>query len=187
MNTAALDLIHGDRVFIPGLTAYIIPSYMEKDFGNGADEPIIEEGHNVLTLSLKLARTMGCNPIICVGIDLSYSEGKSYSSGIANHPLYPAKKNLRTKVYEDKLVVRRDIYGNEVNTLWKWISEAIWYGETAKKSPELLLINATEGGIGFPHVLHMKLQEVKELYLKKTYDLTSWLQGAIQASPRATN
>ncbi|HEV8052004.1 MAG TPA: hypothetical protein VGP47_05880, partial [Parachlamydiaceae bacterium] len=84
---------------------------------------------------------------------------------------------------EDELISKLDIYGKPVFTLWKWIAESMWYTHFADQHPECSLINATEGGIGFPEVVNMPLAEVKQKYLDKQLDLKSLLHGEIQNSP----
>jgi hypothetical protein len=80
-------------------------------------------------------------------------------------------------------ILKEDIHGKQLYTLWKWIAESEWIGNYAKAHPELTLINATEGGLGFPGVSNQKLSEVAEKYLNQTYDLRARIHGEIQNSP----
>lgn len=181
----ALEIVHGDRLYVSGSAGYNITKWMEKalglrDLGKGENE--LEEGHNVLNFSLALAHLMGCNPIITVGVDLAYSQGNSYASGIINHPIHNRQSHFKTKHIEEELVCKLDIYGSPVYTLWKWIGEASWYGGFAKAHPDVTIINATEGGIGFPEIINLTLLQVCDNFLKNPADLTAMVYGEIQNS-----
>lgn len=181
MRHDALQMVHGDRLYINGSGGYQIGKWLEKQLGN--EDPIeLEEGYNVLNFSVLFAHLMGCNPIICVGVDLAYSEGQSYASGVASHPLHNLKGNFRTKYEEEELIPKKDIHGFPIFTLWKWIAESMWYTYFFDTYPDTTLINATEGGIGFPKVPNLTLQEVKDKYLQKEYDLATRIHGEIQNS-----
>ena len=181
MSHEAFEIVHGDRLYVTGTIGYGLGEWMEQKLGF-AQEEVIEEGFNVLNFSLVLAHAMGCNPIICVGIDLAYSRGKPYASGMASHPIHDFKDHFRTKEISEELISKDDIFGKPVVTLWKWISEAGWYTIFASQHPEMTLINATEGGIGFDRIPNMPLAEVKSQYLGKQYDIYTRLQGEIQNS-----
>lgn len=178
----ALRMVHGDQLFITGAGGYTISEWFEKNLNIKKADIELTEGCNVLNFSLSIAHAMGCNPIICVGIDLAYSEGHSYAPGLISHPIHEYKSSFRTKHTSEELVLKRDIYGEPIHTLWKLIAEAIWYSTYADTNPDILMINATEGGIGFPNVENMPLATVAERYLKKQYDVSAWVHEEIQNS-----
>lgn len=177
----ALEMVHGDRLYVTGTGGYDIGKWFEKQLD--VDVPELQEGFNVLNFSVMVAHALGCNPIICVGIDLAYSEGDSYAAGVTNHPIHSRRSNFRTKNIEDELIVKNDIFGKPVYTLWKWVAESLWYTHFAAAHPNCTLINATEGGIGFTNIPNMPLAEVKETYLEKQLDIKAKLHGEIQNSP----
>jgi len=177
----ALEIIHGDKLFVTGMTSYAIGKWVEEKLGI-AQENELQEGFNVLNFSVSLAHVMGCNPIILVGIDLAYSAGESYASGIVSHPLHDRRNYFRTKTIEDDLITKPDINGFPVFTQWKWLAESFWYSLFRNEHPQTLLINATEGGIGFPGILNMTLKDVQNQFLAKQYDIKTFLQGEIQNS-----
>lgn len=185
MNPKAVEMIQGDKLLVTSGCIQQSPKWVEGKLGTHGLN--IEEGFNVLNASVVLASIMGCNPIICVGIDLAYSEGQSYASGIESHPIHDRIENFRTKRVEEDLLTKPDIYGNPVFTLWKWIAESSWYSGFPIKHPEIKLINATEGGIGFSGVENMKLAEVRDRYLAKQYDILSLIHGEIQNTPLPKN
>lgn len=181
MYADALKLIHGDHLLISGSSGYQISPYFEERMGI---EPVeLDEGCNVVNFSLSIAAAMGCNPIICVGIDLAYSERLSYPKGVISHPIFGGKEKLRTKSDQEELIYQNDIYGNPVATLWKWLMESLWYSHFQISHPEINLVNATEGGLGFAGVPNMTLAEAAEKYLVTTYDMEQRVFGEMQNSP----
>lgn len=181
----AFRMIHGDKLFITGAGGYNISEWFEKNLGISAAD--VDEGCNVLNFSLSIAEALGCNPIIFVGVDLAYSQGQSYASGLISHPIHDQKNSFRTKHAFEELLVKKDIYGEPIHTLWKWIAEAIWYSKYASTHLDVTLINATEGGIGFPNVINAPLEVVAQSYLTKTYDFGAIIHGEIQnAQPPPT-
>lgn len=174
----ALEMVHGERVYVTGSGGYAISKWLEKKLG--LDEEEFQEGFNVLTFSLMLAKKMGCNPLVSAGIDLAYSSDESYSPGIKSHPIHSLKGHFRTKGQEDQILKVKDIYGKPINTLWKWVAESFWYSTFPGRNPGVTLINCTEGGLGFHQVPNMPLEECMNTYLQKDYDLAGRLHGEIQ-------
>jgi len=175
----ALEFIHGPHLYNTGAGGYSLPGYFEKELGVLADEPI-DEGHNVINYALNLAYAMGCNPIITVGVDLAYSDHESYPPGLKVHALHDFKVDFKTKQSKEELLIKKDIYGRDVFTLWKWIRESDWYSYFAKTTLDVKLINATEGGIGFEGVENLTLQEVADRYLPDYHDLLGRVHNAVQ-------
>ena len=179
MNHEALQTVHGPLLYKTGASGYPIANYIEQKLGiEGAKIPA---GFNVINHSVALAHAFGCSPIILVGVDLAYSRRRSYAVGMVSHPIYRMEQPQRT---QERWIVKRDIHGEEVYTLGKWILEAVWFTEFAEKYPEASLINATEGGLGFLGVPNLTLDEVKEKYLQKSYDFATWIHGEMQLLQR---
>lgn len=178
MYHEALRFIQGDKLYITGAGGYDIADWFEKQLGIEGEK--ICEGHNVVNFSLSIAHAMGCNPIILVGLDLSYEGLHSYQSGVVSHPTNVQKRDFHTKGFHEELLVKSDLYGNPVYTLWKWISESIYYSHFAADHPEVAVINATEGGIGMEGILNATLKDVSEYYLQRQFDIPLRIHGEIQ-------
>lgn len=182
LNSFALNAIHGDHLYISSGESYPVASWVDSQIG--IEGKGVLEGYNVVNFALSLATALGCNPIIVVGVDLAYTEEKSYAPLPPIHPLYYGEETYTTKGAHEDLIARKDIGGKSVFTLWKWLLESIWYSKFAIEFPELEVINATEGGIGFPGVQNMPLKEVAEKYLTKEYDFEGLLHASIQEQCR---
>ncbi len=178
MYAEALELVQGEHIFVRGSAGYKIATWFEEKLGLTGNR--LPEGHNVINFSLAIAAALGCNPIILVGVDLAYSDGASYARGVYGHPLYDQDATVKTKAHSEELLIKNDIYGNPIHTLWKWVMESAWYTEYASMHPELKIINSTEGGIGFESIPNIPLKHVAESYLQKSYDLNTMIKNALE-------
>lgn len=173
----AFNTIHGPRLYVTGSGGYDISSFFEE--GLGIKGTPIEEGHNVVNFCLEIAHALGCNPIIFVGMDLAYTDMKAYASGVIEDNRVEAADITTTQNIDQAALLKTDIYGKPIYTLWKWIAEAEWIGDFAKAHPDIRVINATEGGLGFPGVPNKTLQEVADKYLKEDYDFKGMIHSEI--------
>lgn len=177
VHNEALNTIPGSRLYIGGSGDYSIATWFEEQLGLPLYD--IEEGQNVVNFAVSIATHLGCNPIIFVGMDLSLPEGRHYAAGIERHPLFT--QNLLagdplgppTQVHDDK--------DNTLTTYWPWIAEAQWTDYFSETHPDILFINATEGGLGFSSIENKPLKEVIETYLVKDYDLSQRIALALES------
>ena len=182
----ALDLLKGSRLYITGTGGYDTASWFEKKLGIEGEE--IEEGRNVVNFSLEIAYRMGCSPIIFVGMDLGFTDCKLYSPGVITKDNKVEVNEINPKSLSPDVLLKEDIYGRPLYTLWKWISESKWVSDFAEEHPDVKLINATEGGLGFEGVENQSLSYVCEEYLVRSYKLPSRIAREIDqaAMPQVT-
>lgn len=179
MYHEALKMIHGERLYVTGAGGYYLAEWMERQL-NIPTGKVLSEGYNVINFSVSIAQFLGCNPVFFAGVDLAYSQNRSYAPGIFSHAIHDPKQDFRTKSTNEELILKDDIEGNPVYTLWKWVHEALWFSDTASKNSESLFLNCTEGGVGFPGIQNMPLQEAAEKYLTRQYDFDGMIHCAIQ-------
>lgn len=176
----ALRLLHGEHLYVSGSGGYDIANWFENQLGIEGCE--LEQGMNVVNFGIALAEALGCSPIILVGVDMAYTEGQSYASGILPHPILDLGQGPKTRSMTEQVVEKSDIYGNPIHTLWKWIQESVWISQFSISKPEAQLINATEGGIGVEKVPNQTLASVKEQFLKTPFDIDALIHIRIQES-----
>lgn len=180
MHADALRLVHGPRLYIPGAGGYDIADWFDAKLDLQEEEDAwLDEGHNVVNFGLELAYRLGCNPILFIGVDLAFTEMQSYASGIVDDTNVHEKEILDTGDFDTTALLKKDIYGRPIYTLWKWVSESEWTTEYAKTHPDLKIINCTEGGLGMPRIENIPLKVAADKYLTKSYDLRSRVQGEI--------
>lgn len=99
---------------------------------------LIETGGSVATTALEIALYFGGNPIIFVGQDLAYTNGKTHVPGTTHEPWTP-QMNARLRLVPgvDGGLVSTS---NNLSVYKRWIERKI------VKNPEKKFINATEGG-----------------------------------------
>jgi hypothetical protein len=176
----AFQAIHGPRLYIPGSGGYAVSDWFEEKLGIKSE--LLDEGHNVVNFCLQIARHLGCDPIILVGVDLAYTENLQYAPGIVENAALDTTRVLHTTDFDRESLTKNDIFGNPVTTLWKWVAEAEWIGDFAKEHADIHIINCTEGGLGFPGVPNEPFSEIVDTYLKKSFDLNGRVHGEIQNS-----
>jgi len=181
LHYEAFKLIHGPRLYIYGAGGYDIADYFDEKFGLHGEW--IDEGHNVVNFGIELAVRLGCNPIILTGVDLAYTDMQAYASGVVEGDRSIQKEILKTDDFDSSALLKEDIYGKPVYTLWKWIAESNWIGDFAKEHRSTLIVNCTEGGLGMPGIQNMTLKQAVDKYFTKYYDLKGWVRGEILSSP----
>lgn len=162
----AIREIKGPRLYVSGAGGYDISEWYEEKFSITSD--FLDEGHNVVNFCTELALRLGCNPIIYVGLDLAFTGNASYSDGVDD------------TIKCDEVVARKDIYGNDTTTQWRWIFEADWLSQYAKSHPEITFYNATEGGIGIPDVENIPLRTLANEKLIKSFPLQSLINESLE-------
>ncbi len=178
MYHEAFKLIHGPRLFLSGAGGYDTPFWFEKELGLQSIE--LDEGFNVVNMCVEIAKALGCNPIIFVGMDLAYTDMQSYAPGVIQDAGVTKKAIFEIDEEVNQPIKRLDIYGKPVYTLWKWVAEAQWISDFSKNNPEIVIVNATEGGIGIPEIVNRPLDKVIAKYLQVPKDLRSRVHGEIE-------
>lgn len=176
----AFMTIRGPRLYITGTGGYDVAEFFEEKLG--IEGELIEEGHNVVNFCLEIAYAMGCNPIIFVGMDLAFTGMKAYAPGVVEDMAMDSNRIIDEEDDDSKVLLRNDVFGEPIYTLWKWIAEADWIGEFAKNHNDVTIINSTEGGIGFPNVPNISLEKAAHNYLRRTYDLYNRVHADVQMS-----
>lgn len=121
-------------------------------------------GQSCAHLSFSTAHTLGCDPIILVGQDLSYGKGKiTHANGVNDEEEQKEVEEVLDKVASLELEVK-GYYGGKVLTsvYWKQFKELFEKWMLAK---DRLYINATEGGAYIEGAEHVSLSQTFEKYL----------------------
>lgn len=177
MYFEAFNLLRGPKLYITGSGGYQITEWFEEQLGIKSED--LDEGHNVINFCLEIATAMGCNPIIFAGMDLAYTDMQAYAKGVVKKSKVSKSSLNFDSDINSVAVLREDINGQPVYTLWKWISESRWISDFAKSHPEKTLVNATEGGIGFEGIENLSLDDVVKKYFTKKFDVTNLLNKEI--------
>ncbi len=126
----------------------------------GAEKGAMSSGPSVANTAWDLARLMGCNPIILVGLDLAYTDDRTHAEGAVH-----ARKLETATQGEGRYIRTLDIWGKPVLTSHAFEAMRIWFQQRVEAcGGQVRCINATEGGIGIPGVPNRPLAEVLSEY-----------------------
>jgi hypothetical protein len=134
---------------------------------------------SVATMCLDFALRLGCNPILFMGQDLAFSDGRTYCSGLHWEPQWfqgvcgPEEWKMRWSDLREssKLVPMRDLFGRLVESTDKLVSYWNWISAEIEKHPSVRFVNATEGGILKDHVDIMSLREALHRFCRQRCNL----------------
>jgi hypothetical protein len=178
LNHSAFKTIHGPRLYLTGGGGYDISKFFESKLNIEGED--IEEGENVVTFCIEIALALQCDPIILVGMDLAFTDRKTYSEGVVfDHSVEQKTLDIYAN-FETTGLIKKDIYGQPIYTLWKWIAESEWIGQWAQDHPDVQLYNCTEGGLGCPGVENLTLKDAAERFLENQFDLRGRVHTEIQ-------
>ncbi len=156
----------------------------------GAEVAWIETGGSVSSNGFSLAMHLGCNPIVLVGQDLAWTEGKDHAEGYTSQYSQEALKKRHDRGYD---IVGHG--GQMVRTEPQLLFYKSWFEQKIQQYPHKTVINATEGGAiiegalaeSFRHVC-MEIEKngliAKNTRLTQSFeldlDLTTHFEGEIQ-------
>ena len=179
LHPRVFDTMNGPHGYLQTQTGGAAERWLEEKLevkGPPLQEGFTLEALSVTTTAIEWAATAGCNPIILVGVDLAFTGGQPYAPGITPS----SKKKIDDVRTAERLLKRKDIFGNPVETLVKWVMESSAISTFAKRNPQLTFINATSGGLGFEKIPHRPL---KDLSLPPPQDLQGKIHHLIQRHP----
>lgn len=182
LHPKVFETCNGPHGYVRALTGGPIEEWWEKELGidliplrGGFDL----EALSVTTTCLELATTMGCNPIILVGVDLAFTNNAIYAGGVVDDPSFFLNQREGETRASEQLLKRKDRLGNLVYTLVKWVMESRAISRFAKKNRSNQFINSTSGGIGFPGILY---QSLSTLSFPPPFDLKGQVHQLIEKS-----
>jgi len=141
---------------------------------------------SVATMTLDFALLLGCNPIIFIGQDLAYSDGRTYCSGVyfiedrfrdVADPETWQRRWEEIRASAKKMVVQ-DIFGRPVETTDKLVAYWNWFVKQIALHPQIHFINATEGGILKENVAIMSLREALYRHCNQSRPVRALIKAA---------
>lgn len=136
-------------------------------------EHLVDPGGSVATTALDIAIKMGGNPIILVGQDLAFVNGKNHAENGTHLDINsPDLKNMRKVVGQN---------GEVLNTSLGFLSFKYWIENRIEKE-KTTFINATEGGAYINGMKHIKLKDVISDYLSESFNFEEKIKAIIAES-----
>lgn len=148
-----LRLIHGQKLLSAGSGEMAIESYY-------TEMPLLESGWNVANFMATVAAEMGCDPIVLIGMDMSYELNQEYVKGVES-----LEEDHNKKVHLLKTMKGKKVFSRKDLLMGKQ-----FFSELNQRYPHLTFINATEEGLIIENMRHASFEDVIHL-LDKEYDL----------------
>lgn len=170
VDKEAIDSFNGAIYFINSI--FPLAKYFMEELGDRGD---ITTGGSVSTAAYDFAIRIGTNPIIMVGLDLSFPNYQTHIKGSYH------EENFFTEIYKldsydsriykvliaGNLREEKNIYNEKVLTDSRFDMYKNWYEEQCEKNNKIKFYNATEGGIIINGMENIKLEEL----IKKFNDI----------------
>lgn len=185
-----LDLFSGPLGYLSSKTGGPLEAALETALG--LDELPIgpslgKEALSITTLTAALAYAWGCNPIIFVGVDLSYAGMQMYAPGVISTSSVTMEKLQQETKVSDQLIVRKNRQGSSVATLVKWVMESDTLSQYAKERPDRQFFDASARGLGFTHIPYKNLGDILQEHAPHVRNLREEIQKKIEHSKLAVS
>ncbi|SHH20634.1 motility associated factor glycosyltransferase family protein [Tepidibacter thalassicus] len=166
-NSKVIKKHKGKQVFINcpetiGLIKNITNKYID----------VISMGGSVANTCFSLADYMGCNPLILVGQDLAFTEGKSHAQNSKTEGSNNKSNELHLEV--------EDIYGDKVYTSFPLYTYLKWFENYIENMSDKMVIDATEGGAKISGTNILTLNETIEKYCRECIDVKCILDDKLE-------
>lgn len=135
------------------------------------------EALSVTTLAAPLAHYLGCGPILFCGVDLSYKNMQRYPEGVIASAKVFLEEIQSERRSMEKLVRKKNLEGEMVYSLVKWVMEANCLGSYAKKNKDAKFFNASFQGLPIPSVPYLSIHDFVKNYCDTQYDLRAQLHA----------
>lgn len=154
-SSSLLDTVQGPIFQVPSNPGYKFEQWMD------AGE-VFDGGWTVSTFSLALAIHFGCNPIVLVGMDLSYLvDSSTYADGLSK---------------EEEGLKWEDPVSGPLLTQRDWVLAAKWIEEKVKSVPSTSFYTTSPRGLSLDGVRRICLSALLEKELVKSYDIEGFMQ-----------
>lgn len=131
----------------------------------GIPVPLMLNGGSVATCAFNFATFTGANPIVMIGQDLAWTDGKDHAEGYVSQ-YNQATLNAR---YERGFEVE-GFDGKPVRTEKQLMGYKTWFEQRIQAMPETMVINATEGGAMIYGAVQIAFKDVCEEINKSKLD-----------------
>ena len=128
----------------------------------------VSDAASISMITLQLLHKLGFNPIILVGQNLAYLDGKNYMSG-STYPLHEANQ---TELKSAVLV--KDVYGNEVPSSNSYLRMRLQIENYLSCFQDANVINTTKNGAHIEGTRFQILDEVMKDYLPNRVVEDDW-------------
>lgn len=159
-NCDILKTHRASKFFVNDLNQHVQNFFTEKEILF----PVISSGGSVANDAFAICQMLGFKTIIMVGQDLAYTNNKTHSAMSVR-----GEWNIDVSTLENNTMTE-DIYGQPILSSHEFTLYRDWIEEQIETHPDLLAVDATEGGAKIKGSEIMTLSEAIDKYCNKAYD-----------------
>lgn len=129
------------------------------------------------------ALLLGADPLLFVGVDMAYTQGKKYADGVSAHA---GDSSVRRQEYSNRRLNTMEVAdakGNVYNSSAVFLLESYSFGDMVEKWKNRRFFYTSLEGQGIPRVEKKTLIQVAQEELQENYDLINLVHAAIIAQP----
>jgi hypothetical protein len=145
--------------------------WWKKVYGSEFTRSTLALGGSVATAGFSFARLIGADPIIVMGVDLSYPNGQCYAPGALHE-----SRTVNDVSRDREMYPVLDIHGETVYTTFDYLYYLRWFQEQTKNI-DRECINATEGGALREGFTIKPFSAVIEEKCDRPLPVDEWLNG----------
>ncbi len=174
----ALSMVHGPKLYLRGGDGYNISDWFEEKLH--LKGKILGGGHSVANFCIEIAQSLGCNPIVLVGYDLSYGKNlEPYAPGV--HIIGVEDFSQITS----QPIEWQNVKGETIYSEWKWVTESQWISEFKQKHPKVKFRNVSDSGLKIEEVKACSFEEILSFFSKQ-YDFDGKIHEILTESGKLT-
>lgn len=168
----------GEMLYLRGGNGQPLIEWFDKAIG--ISEKIIDGGHSVSNMIIEIAHNLGCSPIIMVGYDLSYPDGKMYPSSV-KEALTAAECQAAQEKRKGSHSAKSN-NGKEVRTEEKWLIEASWISRYKKEHPHMQLYTTSLQGLSIDSIPAVSLQNLLETFATSSQSIDARVHRSLMTA-----
>jgi hypothetical protein len=166
VSAQGLSMIHGQRLYMSGNVGYPITQWIEEKLGIAVQDNI--GGIFSSTFCLDMACSLGCNPIIMFGMDMS------------------SQKPIPKEKYNPENILRascqqKNYKGENVCSNWELVFGNYWISEYIQNNKDRQFINIVDAGMAIDGAENITMDK---LNLSRQYDTKGLVQAVLSQMPQ---
>lgn len=171
LDHAFYRFLQGPKLCFGDNEGFPLEKWLMENLQLGTDS--FDAGWNVATFLTHVAATLGCNPIIFIGMECAKTEGGIYSAGVEQ--IEEGKRYKR----EDRIECV-DRFGEAAFTRPDFLMGKNWLEIFAQIHPSIQFFNASEKGLNFEGIENKKLSALISKF-EINYDLEGLIHATIES------
>lgn len=179
-SSSGFEELNGPKIFTPQVPEMPWAEYLQSELGI-LNSHRVDIGFSTSNFCTSTAVFLGCNPIIYLGMDMSYKNEKKYATGAELSPIENDEKIEKSfKKPNSELIRVKNFEGVSFETTLTFINESAWMSLLAQNNPTTTFIYASTQGLGVNKVARLTLEETALRYCKQQFDLVNQIHAVLQ-------